>query len=273
MGDIVNRNDTEKGISIVQLKGRVALITGAAGERSIGRGIAMALAAEGANIVVNDVAKSEALDARVHELEWMGVEAIAITADITKRDQVDAMIAEAVTRFGHLDIVCSNAGVVTWEPYLGVTSRSVEFMFGVNIKGAFNVCQAAARQMIAQGNGGRIVVTTSVHANMPFEEMAIYGCTKHALQTFVKTMAIELAAHNITVNQIQPGWVRSAINDPSPGVGQVEGMVETLKQIPLGRPAKAYELGRSVVYFASEDASYVTGSFVRVDGGLILSKY
>ncbi|MCO6450240.1 MAG: SDR family oxidoreductase [Caldilineales bacterium] len=257
----------------MQLKGKVALITGAAGERSIGRGIALALAAEGANIVVNDVAKPDELAKRVAELEWLGVNAMSVVCDITDRTQVDDMFARAIERFGRLDILCPNAGVVTWEPYLDITPRSVDFMFGVNIKGAFNVCQAGAKRMVAQGKGGRIVVTTSVHAHMPFADMAIYGSTKHALQTLVNTLAIELAPHNITVNQIQPGWVRSAINDPSPSVGNIDGMMETMTLIPLGRPGKAYELGRAVVYLASDDADYVTGSFVRVDGGLILSKY
>ena len=257
----------------MKLRGKVALITGAAGDRSIGRGIALALAAEGANVVVNDVAKADKLADRVTEMEWMGVEAMAVVADLTNEQQVDEMVAKVVQRFGHLDIVCPNAGVVTWEPFLDITPRSVEMMLGVNLKGTYDICHAAANQMIRQRTGGRIVVTTSVHAEMPFADMAIYGATKHALQTFVKSLAVELAPHNITVNQIQPGWVRSAINDASPGVGNVQGMRETLKMIPLGRPAKAYELGRAVVYFASDDASYVTGTFLRVDGGLILSKY
>lgn len=257
----------------MQLKGKVALITGAAGDRSIGRGIALALAAEGANVVVNDIAKADKLRERVDEIGWMGAEGMAVVADLTNEKQVDDMVAQVVKRFGHLDIVCANAGVVTWEPFLNITPHSVDFMLGVNLKGTFDICHAGAVQMIRQGNGGRIIVTTSVHAEMPFADMAIYGATKHALQTFVKTLAIELAPHDITANQIQPGWVRSAINDPSPGVGNIQGMRDTLKMIPLGRPAKAFELGRAAVYLASHDASYVTGTFVRVDGGLILSKY
>ncbi len=257
----------------MKLKGKVALITGAAGDRSIGRGIALALAAEGANVVVNDVAKADKLRERVAEMEWLGVEAMPIVADITDEKQVDDMVAKVVDRFGHLDIVCPNAGVVTWEPFLDITPRSVDFMLGVNLKGTFDVCHAGAAQMIKQGHGGRIIITTSVHAEMPFADMAIYGSTKHALNAFARALAIELAPHNITVNQIQPGWVRSAINDPSPGVGSIQGMRETLQMIPLGRPGKAYELGRAVVHFASDDASYITGTYLRVDGGLILSKY
>ena len=257
----------------MRLQGKVALITGAAGNRSIGRGIAQALADEGAHVVVNDIAKPDRLEARVAELEATGVKALAVAADVTRRDEVERMFDETIKRFGRLDIIVNNAGVVTWEPFLEITPRSVEFMLGVNLKGAFNVCQAGARRLIEQHRGGRIVITSSVHAHMPFETMAIYGATKHALQTFTNALAIELAPHNITVNHIGPGWVRSAINDPSPALVTEADLKATLRMIPLGRPAKPYELGRAVVYYASEDGDYVTGTYLRVDGGLVISKY
>jgi NAD(P)-dependent dehydrogenase (short-subunit alcohol dehydrogenase family) len=251
----------------------VALVTGAAGDRSIGRGIAQALVDEGARVVLNDVTRPEKLAARVAELESAGGEAMAFVADVSQRDQVEAMVAETVKRFGRLDIVASNAGVVTWEPFLEITPKSIELMLGVNLKGTFHVCQAAARQLIEQGQGGRIVITSSVHAQMPFESMAIYGATKHALQTFTNALAIELAQYEITVNHIGPGWVRSAINDPSPALATEDDLKATLNAIPLGRPAKPYELGRAVVYYASKDGDYLTGTFLRVDGGLVVSKY
>ena len=257
----------------MRLRGKVALVTGAAGERSIGRGIARALADEGAHVVVNDIAQLDKLQERAAELREVGVESLAIPADVSDRQAVDEMIALTIDRFGKLDILASNAGVVTWEPYLEITPRSVDWMLGVNIRGTFNVCQSAARQMIDQGHGGRIVITSSVHAQMPFPTMAVYGATKHALHTFTNCLAIELAQHGITVNHIGPGWVRSAINDPSPALATDEDLVATLKMIPLGRPAKPYELGRAVVYYASGDGDYVTGSYLRVDGGLIVSKY
>ena len=146
-------------------------------------------------------------------------------------------------------------------------------MLGASLKGTFHVCQAAARQLIEQGQGGRIVITSSVHAQMPFESMAIYGATKHALHTFTNALAIELAQYEITVNHIGPGWVRSAINDPSPALATEADLKATLNAIPLGRPAKPYELGRAVVYYASKDGDYLTGTFLRVDGGLVVSKY
>ena len=257
----------------MRLKGKVALVTGAAGERSIGRGIARALADEGANVVVNDVSRLDKLEERAAELREAGVGALAIPADVRDRPAVDDMVGQTVSHFGRLDILASNAGVVTWEPYLEITPESVDWMLGVNLRGTFNVCQAAARQMVAQGRGGRIVITSSVHAQMPFPTMAVYGATKHALHTFTNCLAIELAQYGITANHIGPGWVRSAINDPSPALATDEDLVSTLKMIPLGRPAKPYELGRAVVYYASDDGDYVTGTYLRVDGGLVVSKY
>jgi NAD(P)-dependent dehydrogenase (short-subunit alcohol dehydrogenase family) len=257
----------------MRLRGKVALVTGAAGERSIGRGIARALADEGANVAVNDISRLDKLQDRAAELREVGVESLAIPADVSDRQAVDEMIALTVSRFGKLDIIVSNAGVVTWEPYLEITPESVDRMLGVNIRGTFNVCQSAARQMIDQGHGGRIVIISSVHAQMPFPSMAVYGATKHALHTFTNCLAIELAPYGITANHIGPGWVRSAINDPSPALATDEDLLATLKMIPLGRPAKPHELGRAVVYYASKDGDYVTGTYLRVDGGLITSKY
>jgi glucose 1-dehydrogenase len=256
-----------------RLQGKVAIVTGAAGERSIGRGIAQALADEGARVVVCDVAKLDRLEARAAELRAAGGEALAVAADVTCRDEVERLVDAACAAFGGLDIVVSNAGVVKWEPVLDIKPESVDWQLGVNVWGTVNVCQVAAQRFIAQGRGGRLIITSSVHAQMPFATMAVYGATKHALHTLVNGLAIELAPHGITANHIGPGWVRSAINDPSPALQGEEGLRATLRSIPLGRPAKPYELGRAAVYLASSDGDYVTGAYLRVDGGLVISKF
>ncbi len=257
----------------MRLNGKVALVTGAAGDRSIGRGIAQALADEGAHVVVNDVIKLDKLEERAAEIRAAGVEALAVAADVADRAAVDDMIARTVSRFGKLDIVVSNAGVATWEPYLEITPESVDLILGVNLRGAFNVCQAGAQQMVSQGGGGRIIIISSVHAQMPYATMAVYGATKHALHTLTRCMAIELAPHGITANHIGPGWVRSAINDPSPALATEKDLIDSMKAIPLGRPTKPYELGRAVVYLASDDAELVTGAYLTMDGGITSSKY
>jgi NAD(P)-dependent dehydrogenase (short-subunit alcohol dehydrogenase family) len=142
----------------------------------------------------------------------------------------------------------------------------------VNLMGNVHVCQAAARQMIRQGRGGRIVITSSVQSEINFPSTTVYGGTKSAMHIFVGCLALELAAHNITVNHIGPGWVRSALNDPAPGQQTEEDIENQKRAVPLHRAGLPYEMGRAVVYFASPDGDYVTGAYLRLDGGLALGK-
>ena len=257
----------------MRLRGKVALVTGAADDRSIGWGIAKALAEEGADVVVNDVAMPEKLAARVADLEAIGVRGLAVQADVTHATAVENMVAETVAKLGRLDIVASNAGIIQWETPLSITQKNLRAITNVNIKGNVNVCRAAARQMIAQGDGGRIIITSSVHVDAHFPPTTVYDGTKFAMHTFVGTLALELAEHQITVNHFGPGWVRSPLNDVDPDQ-QTESGVEAIKQtIPLRRDGYISEMGRAVVYFASEDGAYTTGAYLRIDGGLGISKY
>jgi NAD(P)-dependent dehydrogenase (short-subunit alcohol dehydrogenase family) len=257
----------------VRLEGKVALVTGAARERGIGRGIVLALAEEGCDVVVNDVAADDEGEELAEQVRGLGRRAIFHQADVTDRAAVDGMVEATVRELGRLDVVCSNAGAAEWEELADVTERTFRRQVEVNLTGAFNVCQAGARALVRQGTGGRIVVTSSVHVQMAFPAMAIYGGTKQGLRALVDHMAIELAPHGITANHIGPGWVRSVINDASPAL-QTEADIEaTLKLIPAGRPAEPVEMGRAVCYLASDDGSYVTGEFIRVDGGFVVGKY
>ena len=248
-------------------------MTGAARERGIGRGIAQCLAEEGCDVAVNDVAAEAEAAELVDALRGLGRRALFVQADVTDRGAVDAMVERIEGDLGPLDIVCSNAGIADWRPLLDVTEESFDRVVSVNLGGAFNVCQSAARAMLARGNGGRIVVTSSVHVQMPFAEMSVYGATKAGLKGMVETMAIELAPRGITVNHIGPGWVRSYINDASPALQTDEDVRTTLTLIPAGRPAEPREMGRAVVYLCSGDGDYVTGEFLRVDGGFVVGKY
>jgi NAD(P)-dependent dehydrogenase (short-subunit alcohol dehydrogenase family) len=172
-----------------------------------------------------------------------------------------------------LDIVASNAGIIRWESFLDITPTVLRAIVDVNIKGNVNICQAAARQMIAQGQGGRIIITSSVQADMQFPLATVYGSTKHAMHILVGCMAVELAPHNITVNHIGPGWVQTTLNDPAPGQQTPEEIEQLRQSIPLKRAGLPYEMGRAVVYFAGPDGDYVSGMLIRVDGGLGVSKY
>lgn len=248
-------------------------MTGAARKRGIGRGIAECLAQEGADVAINDVAAEDEGEQLVEQLRALGRRALFVKADVSNREAVDAMVARVESELGGLDIVCSNAGIADWRGLLDVTEESFDRLVAVNLTGAFNVCQAGAQAMLAAGRPGRIVVTSSVHVQMPFPEMSVYGATKAGLKGLVETMAIELASHGITVNHIGPGWVRSYINDASPALQTEEDVRTTLTLIPAGRPADPREMGWAVVYLCSGNADYVTGEFLRVDGGFVVGKY
>ena len=252
-----------------RLDEKVALVTGAAHERGIGRGIVRELAAEGARVAVADVAHEQMGEELAREVDGR-----FYRADVSDRAQVDELVHRVEADLGPLDVVASNAGVADWQPYTEITEASFDRIVGVNLTGAFNVGQAAARAMVARGADGRIVFTSSVHVQMPFATMAVYGATKQGVRALCESMAIELAPHGITVNHIGPGWVLSALNDPSPALEDEQLLRDSLAQIPLGgRPADPRELGRAVVYLASPDGDYVTGEYLRVDGGFVVGKF
>ena len=257
----------------MRLDGKVALVTGAARERGIGRGIALCLARKGCDVAVNDVAAEAEGEELVERLRGLGHRATFHLADVSDRVAVDAMLDAVVEEHGRLDVVCSNAGVADWQTLAEVTPESLHRQVAVNLTGAFNVCQAGARTLVSRGEGGRIVVTSSVHVQMPFPAMAVYGGTKQALRALTEHMAIELAPYRITANHVGPGWVRSFINDPSPALRTSEDVEATLELIPAGRSAEPEELGNAVCYLASDEAAYVTGAFIRVDGGFVVGKY
>jgi glucose 1-dehydrogenase len=257
----------------MRLAGKVAVVTGAARERGIGRGIATCLAEEGCDVVVNDYSAEEEGLELVERLRESGRRAIWHRADVSKREQVEEMFERAAAELGRPTVVCANAGVAGWQPVVDVDGEQWRRLIDINVIGGFNVCQVAARGMVEAGEGGRIVVTSSVHVQMPFTEMAVYGATKSGLRAMVDAAAVELAPHGITVNHVGPGWVKSAINDPSPSLQTEEDVAATLAMIPAGRAADPREIGMAVAYLASEDAAYVTGEYLRVDGGLVVGKH
>lgn len=257
-----------------ELQGRVALVTGAAGARSIGRGIALALARRGADVVVNDVAHDDEARDRVGEIEALGRRSAFISADISDPRECERVVDETVHELGRLDICCANAGVAYWQELADVTPDAFEQIVAVNLHGCFFSCQAAATQMRRQGTGGRIIVTSSVNAVMPHRTLGVYGATKHAVAHLVSVMAREWAVDGITVNHVGPGWVQSRINDPSPDFATEEMRTAARASIPVEhRPTEPDEIGDAVAYFAGSGAGHTTGAYLRVDGGLVIGKY
>lgn len=257
----------------MRLEGKVALVTGASHDRGIGRGIALALAQEGADVACADVAFAEQGEELAAAIRGLGRRATFYAADVSDRASVDGLIAKVESDLGPLDIACPNAGTADWQPFLEITEGSFDKIVAVNLTGAFNVGQAAARAMVRGGRGGRIVFTSSVHVQMGFPSMAVYGATKQGVRALAETMAIELAAHGITVNHIGPGWVKSQLNDRSPSLQTAEDEATTLGLIPISRPSEPIEQGYAVAYLCSPEAAYVTGEYLRVDGGLVVGKF
>ena len=226
------------------LTNKVALITGTADERSIGWGIAQKLASEGASVILNDLpARSDELAARADQLNAQGYRAIISPADITQPEQIDHMMSTGMDAFGRLDIVCSNAGIIRWESFLEIKPETLRTLVNVNVKGTMLICKAAANQMIKQGDGGRIVVTSSVQTYFHFPITPVYGATKHAMHVFIGALALELAPHSITVNHIGPGWVQTRMNDASPELQTEDDLDSQKEAIPFRRSGTTEEMG------------------------------
>ena len=258
----------------MNLTNKVALVTGAADERSIGWGIAKKLASEGASLILNDLpSRTDELTARANQLVERGFRAVIAPADITRPENVDHMMRIGLDAFGRLDIACSNAGIIRWESFLDIKPQTLRTLVNVNIKGNLLICKAAANQMIKQGEGGRIVVTSSVQTYFHFPITPVYGATKHAMHVFIGALALELAPHNITVNHIGPGWVQTRMNDTSPELQTEKDLNNQKEAIPLRRAGTTEEMAHAVAYFTMNEAAYTTGAYLRLDGGLGIGKY
>ncbi|MFN8445699.1 MAG: SDR family oxidoreductase [Caldilineaceae bacterium] len=252
-----------------RFEGKTALITGSG--RGIGRGIALCLAAEGANIVINDLPSRREAEATVQEIQAMGRQALFWPADVSDRAAVEAMIAGVAERFGRLDIAVANAAISRREHILEAKWENVQRTLEIAQFGVFHTCQFAAKQMASQpllGRArGKIVVISSVHQEMAFALSSAYNMAKAAITHLARTMAVELAPNHINVNVVNPGWI------DTPGERDhfsEEEIQDGGKRIPWGRIGQPEDIGKAVAYLASDDADYVTGSVLRVDGGFMV---
>lgn len=249
----------------MRLQEKVALVTGAS--TGIGKAIATRFAAEGAHVAVNyrpgGRADSEAAQS---EASSFGPSSIAVAADVSKREDVERMIAEVIAKFGRIDIAVNNAGIEIKKPFLDVTDDEWNKVIAVNLFGSYVVSQVAARQMVKQGGGGKLIFISSVHEDIPFPEYTAYCASKGGVRMMMRNLAMELAPHKINVNNIAPGAIATPINQAV--LDDPEARRNAISEIPWGRFGRPEEVAAVALFLASDEAEYVTGSTYYVDGGL-----
>src|SRR5258706_16446809 len=248
----------------MRLEEKVALVTGAA--QGIGFACAQAFAAEGAHVVLADVNNDKGRKAA----ESLGAE--FARCDVSRKDQVVAAVETAVAKYGRLDILVANAGIVHAAEFLDLKEEDFDRVLAVNLKGIFLAGQAAARQMVKQGGGGSIVNMSSVNAVMAIPNQVPYVVSKGGINQLTKVMALSLAPHKIRVNGIGPGTILPELTKTA-GLGNKEAEKKILSRTPMGRMGEPAEIAQAAGFLASDAASYLTGQTVYADGGRLALNY
>jgi glucose 1-dehydrogenase len=248
----------------MRLKDKVALVTGA--NSGIGQAIAIRFAAEGAHVAVNYLPGGHRDEDAAREVAAFGPTALAVAGDVSKREDVERMVAQTVERFGRLDIAVNNAGMEIKKPFLEVADEEWNRVIGVDLFGVYLVSQVAARQMVKQGQGGKLVNISSVHEDIPFPGYTAYCAAKGGVRMLMRNLAMELAPYQINVNNVAPGAIATPINQAV--LDDPVALKNALQEIPWGRFGKPEEVASVALFLASDESDYVTGSTYYVDGGL-----
>jgi meso-butanediol dehydrogenase/(S,S)-butanediol dehydrogenase/diacetyl reductase len=271
------------------LDGKVALVTGAGGEHGIGRAIAVRLADEGADVIVNDVAAQPASAMRwggvsqiVREIEALGRRSLGIVADVSDSGQVDSMIRQSLAQFGHIDILVNNAGAPAGRdrvPVIDLDEDAWDLVQRVNVKGTFLCCRAVARAMVKQERGGKIINMSSTSGRLGVARFAAYCASKFAVRGFTQALALELAPYRINVNAICPGLVETERVDHMAAALAPEGvsveayreqMVErAASENPLGRIGRVSDVAQVAAFLSSSESDYLTGISITIAGGSV----
>ena len=247
------------------LKGKVAIVTG--GNSGIGKAVVLALAEHGANIVIDYVCDPEATEELEAQVAKLGDQAVGVKADVSKVDELQRLIDTAVEKLGRLDIMVNNAGIETRTSVLDTNEQQYDKVLNINLKSAFFGTQLAAKQMIAQGDGGRIINLSSVHEDWPMPGNAPYCLSKGGMRMLTRTAAVELGPQGVQVIGVGPGAVATPINTST--LEDPEKLKILDNAIPLGRMAEPEEIAEIVAFLAGTGASYLTGATVFADGGLM----
>jgi glucose 1-dehydrogenase len=255
------------------LRGQKALVTGASS--GVGEGVARALGAAGADVIVNYGSQADAARRIAAEIAQDGVATLAIRADVSNEAEVEAMFAEMLSVWETIDILVSNAGLQRDAPFTSMTLEQWNTVIGVNLTGMFLCARAATRAMVKQGvrpgvsrAAGKIICTSSVHEVIPWAGHVNYAASKGGVKLFMQSLAQEVARHKIRVNSVAPGAIRTPINRAA--WETPEALSALLKLIPYGRIGLPEDVGKVVAFLASDDADYIHGQTIFVDGGMTL---
>jgi len=272
---------------VYDLSGKVALVTGAGGKQGLGRAIALRLAQEGADVVVNDVVARRTgspdwagLPDVVHEIEALGQEACAIVADVSDAQQVDRMVHQALQQFGQIDILVNNAGAPAGRdrvPVIELEEDAWDLVQRVNVRGTFLCCRAVARAMIIPGQGGKIINISSVAGKQGMARFAAYCASKFAVRGFTQALALELAPHHINVNAICPSLIETERVDDMAAALAPEGiskeayreqtLANSISATPMGRMGQPADVAQLVAFLASAQSDFLTGLSITAAGG------
>ena len=248
-----------------RLEGKTALITGS--DSGIGQATAIEFAKEGADVVVNYLHDADGAEETRAAVTAEGRKAIVVQADVSDEDQVASLFDQAVEAFGSVDILMNNAGVdASGTPVAELSTEVWDRAIRTNVYGPFFCCRRFAQLRLAAGGAGKIINVSSVHADNPNAGGSDYDCSKGAIRMLTRTLALELAPHNINVNSLAPGMVLTPFNQPA--IDDPKLLEEQVQSIPMKRAAQPAEIAKLAVFLASSDADYVTGASYVIDGGL-----
>ncbi|HEY3855446.1 MAG TPA: glucose 1-dehydrogenase [Verrucomicrobiae bacterium] len=251
----------------MNLKNKVAIVTG--GNSGIGKAIVLELAREGANIIIDYVSHPKATEALEQEVRDLGDRVIGVRADVSKVRQLQKLFASCLKEFGRVDILVNNAGIETRSSLVDTTESQYDNVLAINLKSAFFATQFAAKQMIKQGGGGRIINISSVHEDWPMPGNTPYCLSKGGMRMLTRTAGVELAPHGILVVGIGPGAIETPINQST--MRNPSLLKKLNSAIPLARMGKPAEIAKIVAFLAGDGASYITGTTIFADGGIMQS--